>query len=133
VSLRRAKIDAWVSRFPKGHHNPHDNAVVRLRVGRHAELETPSGSEDDVSAWRDVDSIYLLTVNHGLPYVGLDEYLIQADDDEHESAGGEESYPAIDPSQSVFLQEGRTYETLGEDWEKLSERELVKKLMEYLG
>jgi hypothetical protein len=133
VSLRRAKVNHWVSRFPRGNYNPHSNAVVALRRGRYVELETSAGSDDDVTAWRDGDHIYLLSVNRGMPYVGLDEYYIQRDDDEHESAAGEPSYPALDPDQHVFLQEGQTYEILGDDWEELDERELVKKLMEHFG
>ena len=133
MSLRRARIDRWVSRFPKGHANPHNNAVVRLRANRHAELETSAGSDDDISAWRDGDTIYLLTVNRSLPYVGLDEYLLGRDDDEHESAAGEPSYPSLDPDASVFLQEHETWGSLGADWEDLDERDLVELLMEHLG
>jgi hypothetical protein len=42
-----------VERWPSGHHNPHENIVVQYGRHHEIELESGSGSDDDVYVYKD--------------------------------------------------------------------------------
>jgi hypothetical protein len=128
----------FIKRWGKGHYNPHHNAVVRDKYGKH-ELDLPAGDSDDVyiyqSTSRNEKTYYALSLNRRMPYVGLTSYTIQpgmkskADD----SDDSEPHDIVRADNDGVFLQnDSEQEETLGKKWEDKSPMWLTKRLREYL-
>lgn len=111
-----------VERWPSGHHNPHYNILVKYGRGV-LELETGSGSSDDVYVYREGDEFYVLSVNTHLPYVGLEIFNF------HDvGANGYIGKPRGD----VFGQEEQVYDLLGPRGTDLAPATMVRKLSEYI-
>jgi hypothetical protein len=91
------------------------------KMGRHSIAFCPnSGDIDEVYLYTDdkKTELYVLCINRGLPYIGLDLY---------ELINGELMYQ--DCYYGIFLQEGESYEALGDKWESLTPLYLAKILL----
>ena len=111
-----------IERWPSGHHNPHDNLVVQY--GRHHELEldTGSGSDDDVYVYKEGDEFYVLCVNTRLAYVGLEIF----------NAKDVDQRGLVKPRGEIFGQEGQVEELLGPRGTDLAPATMVRRLSEYI-
>ena len=128
--IDRKKIERW----PTANYNPHKNLVIHYR-GKRYELECSAGSHDNVSVFREGKIVFVLSVNTGLPYVGLEEYNL--DDDPKVRKGfagrfGEGDYESLEPVASVFGQEQQVEELLGPRGTDLTDATMVRRLAEYL-
>jgi hypothetical protein len=121
-------------RFTPGHANEHVNLTVRY--DRTAwELESQHGTRDDVHVYRTPDGqFYVLSVNHGMPYVGLALYDVDTFGKESPRAcRGAEDYIALSPVGEVFLQVDHEIESaLGPSGVDQSPARLIRLLAEYL-
>jgi hypothetical protein len=129
----------WRERWPSQHHNPHHNLVlVRVRPTpkakmRNVELEISSGSRDEVSVYREGPYVYVLSINRPLNYVGLAEYDLRVEPTERRQSLGWGDYAALDPVADVFTQADHEIDSmLGRRGLDLSERTILKRLMQYL-
>lgn len=111
-----------VERWPSDHLHPHYNIVVKYGRGE-IELENGSGSTDDVYVYREGDEFYVLCVNPGLPYVGLEIFNF------HDV--NSEGY-IKQPRGEVFGQEGQVYDLLGPSGTDLAPATMVRRLSEYI-
>lgn len=129
--IDRKKVERW----PAGHSNSHKNFIVRYREKPY-ELENGAGSSDDVSVFREGRRVYVLVVNRGMPYVGLDEYDLTQEPSTKKGSGGrfgDGDYESLEPSASMFAQESQVEEVLGPRGTDLTDATMIRKLVEYLG
>ena len=133
----------WRKRWPKGNWNPHKNIVLRgvkltpKAKPRDFELETPSGSQDDVWVFRDGKLIYVLSLNRAVGYVGLAQYDLRWEPTTIRGFGtferGTDEYPSIHTDNEVFTQSWEHIEeALGPRGLDLQPRTIVRRLMPYL-
>lgn len=75
------------------------------------------GTRDTIYVFTESIGIYVLTVNKGLGYMGLNSYMA----------------PESDPLNSLFLHNHQEInEHLGNKWEQMKAETIVKKLIQYL-
>jgi len=75
------------------------------------------GTRDTIHVFTESIGIYVLTVNKGLGYMGLNSYMI----------------PECDPINSLFMHNHHEItEYLGNKWEQMKAETIVKKLIQYL-
>lgn len=121
-----------IERWPRGHHNPHRNIVVRYR-NKTWELESGHGRGDDVDVYLEGDRAYVLVTRSNLGYVGLSEYVLNKDfETKHEDY--DSSYQAVGNSAEVFID--RDYEIeeiLGPRGFDLQPLSILRKVRPYLG
>jgi hypothetical protein len=134
----------WRERWPAGHHNPHNNIVLRnVRVTpkakmRDIELECSAGSRDSVDVYREGRYVYVLAVNRGLGYVGLAEYDLKGELTgtmglRERPSGASRAYESLKPVGDVFIQADHEIESiLGSRGLDLSETTMIRRLMPYL-
>lgn len=132
----KAIKSSGIHRWKAGDHYSHRNLVVMFR--RHKiELEHSAGTRDETWVYLDGDSIYVLTLNTSLGYVGLGVYLpVDGTVKEHRAAfetDGGWYYYSHEPVSSVFMQSDHEIESaLGKKGLSLSPATMVRRLMEYL-
>ncbi len=126
-------------RWPTEHHNPHKNIVMRnvkptlRRRPRNVELESPSGSRDDIWVLRKGPRVYVLSINEPLSYVGLAEYDLRSVPTEKRQALGRADYLSVDPVGEVFAQEDyKIEEMLGSRGLSLPPSTIAAYLRQYL-
>lgn len=127
TGMQTVKNYTKVSRWPRGHYNPHDNLVVKYK-GKKYELESGHGTRDalDIFRLKGTSLFYVVCVNTGIPYVGVAMY----DLNHHDFTSGE---PTVKPVSEVFLQESYQVEqALGKNGERLHPRTIAKRLNDYL-
>lgn len=91
------------------------NALTLEHNGNNYHLH--GGTRDTIYIFTESIGIYVLTINKGLGYMGLNSYMI----------------PECDPINSLFLHNHREInEYLGNKWEQLKAENIVKKLIQYL-
>jgi hypothetical protein len=122
-----------VKRWGSGHHNPHKNIVVLFDRGLW-ELESGHGSGDDIHVFKEDGRILVLTINHGLGYVGLSEYnLGDKPSPKFNRSGDDDPYYSIEEDGNVFLDKDyEIEETLGPKGLDLAPMTIAKRLIEYL-
>jgi hypothetical protein len=75
------------------------------------------GTKDTIHVFTESIGIYVLTVNKGLGYIGLNSYMT----------------PEPDPINSIYLHNNQEIkETLGDKWESMKPVTIVKHLVNYL-
>lgn len=126
------KIHDWdtVSRWPSGHHNPHDNLIVKLPRCRKAtvELESSAGTQDRVILFRHGDQLYVLSINHRMPYVGIARYDLSP-----ASIGKMKEGEALSPAGDAFFQEHeQVTDALGPKETDLDPYTIVRRLADLL-
>jgi hypothetical protein len=91
------------------------NALILEHQGNNYHLE--GGTSDTIYIFTENIGIYVLTINKGLGYIGLNSYMT----------------PEPDPINSLFLHNLRDIrETLGNKWEGMKPLTIVQKLINYL-
>lgn len=100
----------WRERWPHDHFNPHKNVVLRgvkltpKAKPRDFELDTRSGSSDEVEVYRDGPMIYIVSVNRRHDYAGLTEYDLRDEPSTTRQSLGWDDYVALESCGEVFLQ-----------------------------
>jgi hypothetical protein len=87
---------------------------ITFRLGRVAyKHKISAGNADDIHVYREGSQVFVLSVNDGLGYVGL------------------EAFSGDDRSGDIFLQGGQVKETLGRS--DLSPPTMIRRLLEFIG
>lgn len=95
-----------------------------IKIGRY-ELQTGLGTSDHVFVYHandDKNQIYVLAINYRLPYIGLASF----------HYGNADHDGLVYQDSEIFLQEGASYETLGDKWDDLTPIYLARILEGYL-
>lgn len=130
----RAVEFKFVRRFYPRHHNFHHN--IKVKVGRQwIELDSGTGSDDDVSVYRENFVVYVLAVNHGLPYVGLDIYDLdnRLEEQRDDGSGEPETILVLRPvpGWEAFLQGSEQVEdALGKRGTDLAPTTMIRRLLD---
>lgn len=113
--LRERRDVDFGRKWQKGHYAPSRTILFTTTTGREKEVVISAGFDDDVYVFSGGGLYYVLAVNTRLPYIGLETF-------------NEEGEPMGD----IFLQEGESYETLGESWDDEDPQVLAEQLADYI-
>ncbi len=97
------------------HHGTYINALILNHNGNNFHFHGSTG--DSIFVFTESIGIYVLAINKGLGYMGLNSYMS----------------PESDPINSLFLHNNQEIsEHLGSKWENMKAETVVKKLIQYL-
>ncbi len=122
---------AYKTRFTPGHFGSHSNIVVQ-HGSESIELESGAGSRDHLWVARSGDTYYVLSVNYGLPYVGLSVYdVANLRKEAPRRDVGEDDYIALGEASGCFFQESAA-EEIRSDFYSLGWLEMIEALSDYV-
>ena len=106
--------ESWDDMHEAGRWNPSLEVIFRDKTGNHRH-KIESGYMDDLYAYRESDETYILSINDGLCYIGLDAFR------------GDERLG------DVFLECHQVEEFVGKKGLDLAPHTIIRRLLPYLG
>lgn len=122
-----------IARWPRQHHNPHDNVIVRFKK-QVWELESKAGTGDDRYVYMEGDRVYILSVRSSHGYVGLAEFILEEKFKESHEQFDDDAYTSISAANEAFIDtDYEIVEVFGRGGLELSAMTILKRMLPYLG